>query len=196
MQENFFQYNSRHELEKKCDNLDAEVKNLKIERKDLREEVQQLAVEVTKNTDKLRLAECLSFILMSRPADVEILYRYAEGLRGIVRGERPDIIQRMPLYEKGAKELMADVLSEYLKDELATRQEVVGLAETLREKEIENSDLSDRVVKLDGDNKSLRDENTTLKGKVERLLEEVREWDDRVLKDPSAKFKKKAAHVF
>lgn len=178
-------------LQKKRDDLLEEITNLEITKGKLQNENMLVDEKVAAKSDDLRLVNCLTSILSSKPADTDILYKYTYWIREIAHGRRSDLIQRRPPYEKEVRRLIADTFAEYLKDELAPRQEVTKLQKKLKDKEDHCSILSDNVQKLESMNKKLSTDNIKFEKRVKQFKEDLRECEDRLLRDPLIKSKDK-----
>lgn len=168
-------------LQEKRDELQGQVKSLQETRQKLQKEIETLDREASRKSNDLGLASCLTSILMSKPADINALHNYACQLKQIAAGLVPELLPHKPLYEKAVKKLIVNTLVEYLKEELATREEV----NKLKEKDQQNSILLTKAIKLKEAYGKLLRENTKLTKKVELLEEEVRKCTERLLRDPT-----------
>jgi uncharacterized coiled-coil protein SlyX len=170
-------------LQNRRDELRGEIQDLETTKKQLRVETKKPDEKATAKSNDLRLTDCLTSILKSKPTDVDVLFKYAYWLKQIASGAAPDLVHRRPAYEKEVRRLIANTLAEYLKEELVSREEVTKLEEKLAEKDELISILSSEVK----EGEKLLDDNKQLKEKVEGLEKDLHDCQNRFLSDPSIK---------
>jgi len=136
-------------LQEDCDQLQDKVKGLEATKQGLEKEIEGLDAEASRKSNDLRMVNCLTSILMSKPSDIDVLYNYVYWLKQINIGAAPELLQRKPYYEETVKKQIVNTLVEYLKEEMAPREEVIKLQKDLQNKNQQNSTLLTKTASLE-----------------------------------------------
>ncbi|MDH5266389.1 MAG: hypothetical protein OEW62_01780 [Candidatus Bathyarchaeota archaeon] len=168
------------------DQLRGEIVSLKATKQELQEENKRLDAEANRKSNKLRLTHCLTSILKSKLTDVDALYNYAYWLKQIASGKAPESLSRKPHYEEAVRKIIADVLLEYLHEELAPKEEVTRLEKELGDVRKQVSSFSTENISLRSENEKLSKDKGKLEKQVEWLEKELEECSQRLLQEPTA----------
>lgn len=173
-----------YHLQNEVEELRKAKASLEIEFDKLKAETKTLDDETKKKSSVLRLTECLTSILKSRPTDVDVLYKYVYWLKETTSGAASHLLEHKPYYEQNIRAIIVNTLLEYLKEDLASREEVTKLQGALEESSQRITFLTSQNKKLKEANEEHRKENKKLKRKVEQLTKDNRELQEQILIDP------------
>ena len=175
------------ELQQARDQLRHKVKSLKVTKQELQKENERLDTEVSRKSNKLRLTNCLTSILKSKPTDVDALYNYAHWLKQITSSTAPEFLSRKPHYEEAVRKIIVTAFLEYLHEDLAPKEEVTRLEKELEDAAKQISFLSTENINLSKKNETLSKHKEKLEKRLERVEKELEECSNRLLQDPTVR---------
>ncbi|MCW3994248.1 MAG: hypothetical protein NWE85_06785, partial [Candidatus Bathyarchaeota archaeon] len=109
---------------------------------------------------------------------------YVYWLKETTSGAASHLLEHKPYYEQNIRAIIVNTLLEYLKEDLASREEVTKLQGALEESSQRITFLTSQNKKLKEANEEHRKENKKLKRKVEQLTKDNRELQEQILIDP------------